>query len=161
MSKNHEEEDRINKITNRENLHPNMLKCVNCGAPAEFYVNNTRVCSDRICTDKYRHLRSESRVSNAKQRIQDARFSLRRLHFESFFDERNKPQYLRAIIGSSLRFDVSRIEDTMDIEAVAKEVSEWQQARRSRLEQLEQAETELIEAHKAKLKEYKEYLQEE
>lgn len=153
-------EDSINKITNRENLHPNMLKCVNCGAPAEFYVNNTRVCSDRICTDKYRHMRSESRVSNAKQRIQDAKFSIRRLRLESSFDERNKPQYLRAIIGVPY-FDVRRMEDTMDIEAVAKEVSEWQQARRSRLEQLEQAENELIEAHKAKLKEYKEYLQEE
>lgn len=157
--------DTINEITNRENLHPNMLKCVNCGAPAEFYVNTTRVCSDRICTDKYRHIESESRVSNANQRIYDAKFNLRRINFYLWQDERHdkrkQPQYLKAVTGSSLQFNVGRMEDTMDIEAVAKEVSEWQQARRSRLEQLEEAENELIEAHRAKLKEYKEYLQEE
>jgi hypothetical protein len=59
------------------------------------------------------------------------------------------------------QFKVRRIEDTMDIEAVAKKISKWQQARRSRLERLEEAENELIEAHKTELKEYKEYLQEE
>jgi hypothetical protein len=154
--------DNINKITNRENLHPNMLKCVNCGAPAEFYVNNTRVCSDRICTDKYRRRGSESRVSNAKQRIYDAKFNLRRLHLESYIDLRSQPKYLRAMTGSPIdQFKVRRIEDTMDIEAVAKKISKWQQARRSRLERLEEAENELIEAHKTELKEYKEYLQEE
>ena len=46
-------EDDIRKFTDKENLNPNMLKCINCGEPAEFYVNNNRVCSDTVCVNAY------------------------------------------------------------------------------------------------------------
>jgi len=49
-------ENDIRKITTeeKETLNPRMLKCVNCGVPAELYVNNNRVCSDTVCVNVYR-----------------------------------------------------------------------------------------------------------
>ena len=46
-------EDDIRKITTeeKETLNPRMLKCVNCGVPAELYVNKIRVCSDTVCVN--------------------------------------------------------------------------------------------------------------
>ena len=30
-----------------------MLKCVNCGEPAVFYVNGKRVCFDKVCFNRF------------------------------------------------------------------------------------------------------------
>ena len=46
-------EDIITPIEDKEALHPNMLKCINCGESAEFHVNGNRVCSDEVCVGKY------------------------------------------------------------------------------------------------------------
>ena len=46
-------EDIITPIDDKEALHPNMLKCINCGEPAAFHVNGKRVCSDEVCVGKY------------------------------------------------------------------------------------------------------------
>ena len=43
----------ITPIDDKEALHPNMLKCVNCGEPAAFHVNGKRVCSDEVCVRRY------------------------------------------------------------------------------------------------------------
>jgi hypothetical protein len=70
-------EDDIRKITTeeKETLNPRMLKCINCGAPAELYVNNTRVCSDTVCVNKYR---LKDLDNNLPRRIRDAELSLER-----------------------------------------------------------------------------------
>ena len=56
-------EDIITPIDDKEALHPNMLKCINCGEPAEFHVNGTRVCSDEVCVGKYCYNRSSREQS--------------------------------------------------------------------------------------------------
>ena len=43
----------ITPIDDKEAPHPNMLKCINCGEPAVFYVNGKRVCFDKVCFNKY------------------------------------------------------------------------------------------------------------
>ena len=70
-------EDDIRKITTeeKETLNPRMLKCVNCGVPAELYVNNKRVCSDTVCVNVYRH---EKYDNNLPWRIMDAERRLSR-----------------------------------------------------------------------------------
>ena len=156
-------EDDIKKITDeeKETLHPRMLKCINCGVPAVFYVNRSRVCSDQICMDKYRHMRSGSRTSAVKQRIYDAKWDLRKARFwQNRRGVNLMPRYLSLLHGRNST-TIDAFEDRMDIEAVAKEISEWQQTRRLAIASLEEVENELMEAHKAKLEEYIEYLQEE
>lgn len=156
-------EDDIRKITTeeKETLNPHMLKCINCGVPAVFYVNRRRVCSDQICMDKYRHMRSESRTSAVKQRIYDAKWDLRKARlWQNRRGVSLMPRYLSLLHGR-MSYDINAFEDRMDIEAVAKEISEWQQIRRLAIASLEEVENELMEAHKAKLEEYIEYLQEE
>ena len=70
-------EDDIRKITTeeKETLNPRMLKCVNCGVPAELYVNNTRVCSDTVCVNVYRHQKYDN---NLRWRTMDAERRLSR-----------------------------------------------------------------------------------
>ena len=67
-------EDDIRKITTeeKETLNRRMLKCVNCGVPAELYVNNKRVCSDTVCVNVYRHekfVRLPWRIMDAERRL--------------------------------------------------------------------------------------------
>tara|TARA_X000001036_G_C20593198_1_gene771706 strand:- start:863 stop:1258 length:396 start_codon:yes stop_codon:yes gene_type:complete len=70
-------ENDIKKITTeeKETLNPRMLKCVNCGVPAELYVNNKRVCSDTVCVNVYRH---EKYDNNLRWQINDAANDLSR-----------------------------------------------------------------------------------
>ena len=78
-------EDDIIKITTeeKETLNPHMLKCINCGAPAELYVNNTRVCSDTVCVNKYRlkdfHNNLTARIRNAELSLERAQQAYRQL----------------------------------------------------------------------------------
>ena len=70
-------ENDIRKITTeeKETLNPRMLKCVNCGVPAELYVNNKRVCSDTVCVNVYR---LEDLDNNLRWQITDAHYHLSR-----------------------------------------------------------------------------------
>lgn len=68
-------EDIITPIEDKEALHPNMLKCVNCGEPAAFHVNGKRVCSDTACVNKYR---LKDLDNDLPWRIRDAELSLER-----------------------------------------------------------------------------------
>ena len=52
-----------------------MLKCINCGEPAAFQVNGTRVCSDTACVNKYR---LKDLDNDLPWRIRDAELSLER-----------------------------------------------------------------------------------
>ena len=69
----------ITPIDDKEALHPNMLKCVNCGEPAVFYVNGKRVCSDKVCFNRYTRAFNElslhKEIDNARQRVQWAKAS--------------------------------------------------------------------------------------
>jgi len=74
-------ENDIRKITTeeKETLNPRMLKCVNCGVPAELYVNNKRVCSDTVCVNVYSVVEWNNHLPSL---IRDAEWSLSRVRKE-------------------------------------------------------------------------------
>ena len=136
--------DSINKITNRENLHPNMLKCVNCGVPAELYVNNTRVCSDTVCVNVYRLVEWDKHlpflINDAERRLSRCVTEYRELPRRPVWLPRPTSYYYAS---------------------AKKKRDDWDEREKRLATRIANAERSLNELFEEQTKRYQEYLQEE
>ena len=139
-------ENDIRKITTeeKETLNPRMLKCVNCGVPAELYVNNKRVCSDTVCVNVYSVVEWNNHLPSL---IRDAEWSLSRVRKE---------------YGELPRRPVWLPRPTSYYYASAKKKrDDWDEHEKRLATRVANAERWLNELFEEQTKRYQEYLQEE
>ena len=114
----------ITPIEDKEGLHPNMLKCINCGEPAVFHVNGNRVCFDKVCFNRYTGAFSELFL---RKEIDEARYRVTELKAECRIVKIQDYRYYRGERGDKKLEEVEK-----ELEIAEKRLNELQEERTKR-----------------------------